>query len=150
MQDRFLLKIIVDYPDPQRELDIVNRFTSSTPKPEIKPMLDKKSILRLQKLTKEVVAGDDMKKRAIDLVLMTRNRKDLVQLGASPRVSIDMINAAKAHALMQGRNLVSAEDIDYVALPVLRHRIILNPKMDHEGKTPDDIIRMLVRKLEIR
>lgn len=146
--DRFLLKILVGYPDPKDEFEIVNRFTSATASPQIQTLLGKNSILLLQKLSRQVPIADDIKKRAIDLVLLTRTRKDIIEYGASPRASIGLILAAKARALIQGRKFVSAADIDYVALPVLRHRLILSFKAEREGKTADDIIKELIKQVK--
>jgi len=146
--DRFLLKIIVNYPDPKAEMEIVNRFTSATPTPQIQTLLGKNSILLLQKLARQVPIADDIKKRAVDLVMLTRTRKDIIEYGASPRASIGIVMAAKARALIQGRKFVSSQDIDYVALPVLRHRIILSFKAEREGKTADDIVRDLLKQLK--
>lgn len=146
--DRFLLKIMVGYPEPKAELEIVNRFTGASAVPQIQTLLGKNSILLLQKLARQVPIADDIKKRAIDLVMLTRTRKDIIEYGASPRASIGIVMAAKARALIQGRKFVSSQDIDYVALPVLRHRIILSFKAEREGKSPDDIIRELTKQLK--
>jgi MoxR-like ATPase len=146
--DRFLLKILVAYPNPKDELAIVNQITSAEPKPQIQTLLGKNSILLLQKLARQVPIADDIKKRAIDLVMLTRTRKDLIEWGASPRASIGIIMASKARALIQGRKYVSAADVDYVALPVLRHRIILSFKAEREGKSPDDVVKELIKQLK--
>lgn len=146
--DRFLLKILVGYPDPKDELEIVNRYTTATPLAQIQTLLGKNSILLLQKLARQVPIADDIKKRAIDLVMLTRTRKDLIEYGASPRASLGLIMTAKARALIQGRKFVSAADLDYVALPVLRHRIILSFKAEREGKNADDVIKELLKQLK--
>ena len=146
--DRFLLKILVDYPSPKDELEIVNQATSANEYPKIQTLLGKQSILLLQKFAKQVPIADDIKKRAIDLVTLTRTRRDIIEYGGSPRASIGIINAAKARALIQGRKFVSAADVDYVAIPVLRHRIILSFKAEREGKSTDDVIRDLTKLLK--
>jgi MoxR-like ATPase len=146
--DRFLLKILVNYPNPKDELAIVNQFTSAQAPEQIQTLLGKNSILLLQKLTRQVPIAEDIKKRAVDLVMLTRTRKDLIEYGASPRASIGMIMAAKARALIEGRKFVSAADIDYVALPVLRHRIVLSFKSEREGKSPDDVVKELIKHLK--
>jgi MoxR-like ATPase len=146
--DRFLLKILVNYPSPADELSIVNNATGAGPTPQIQTLLGKNSILLLQKLTRQVPIADDIKKRAVDLVMLTRTRKDMIEYGASPRASIGLVMAAKARALVQGRKFVSSQDIDYVALPILRHRIILSFKAEREGKSPDDVIRELLKQLK--
>lgn len=146
--DRFLLKILVDYPSPKDELNIVNQATGPSESAKIQTLLGKQSILLLQKFARQVPIADDIKKRAIDLVTLTRTRRDLIEYGGSPRASIGIVNAAKARALIQGRKFVSAADVDYVALPVLRHRMILSFKAEREGKSTDDVIRELIKGLK--
>ena len=99
----------------------------------------------LQKLTRQVPISDEMKKRAAEIVLKTRNRKDIIEYGASPRASIGLILAAKARAILEGRKYVSKDDIDYMAYPVLRHRIILNFEAERKGMTTDDAVRELLK-----
>ena len=143
--DRFLLKILVDYPKPKEELDIINRFTSEKEVSEPRVLLSKNSILMLQKLTRQVPISDEMKKRAAEIVLKTRNRKDIIEYGASPRASIALVVTAKARAIISGRKYVSKEDIDYMALPVLRHRIILNFEAERKGMSTDDAIKEILK-----
>jgi len=146
--DRFLLKVLVDYPAPKDELAIVDAATNGTESPKIQTLLGKQSIILLQKFASQVPIAEDIKKRAIDLVMLTRTRRDLIEYGGSPRASIGIVKAAKARALIQGRKFVSAADIDYVALPVLRHRVILSFKAEREGKSSDDVIRDLIKLLK--
>lgn len=144
--DRFLLKIKVDYPTAAEELDILNRFTSNAQTPELRVLLNKNSLKNLQMLTREVPIADDLKKKVVDIVTDTRNRKELIEYGASPRATIALILASKAHALLHGRKFVSEKDIEAMAYPVLRHRIILNFKAEREGKKTDDVIKILLTK----
>lgn len=143
--DRFLLKIIVDYPKPKEELEIVQRYTAEKEPEQPKALLSKNSILMLQKLASQIPISDDMMKRAVEIVLKTRNRKDIIEYGASPRASIALIKTAKARALMEGRKFVSKEDIDYMANAVLRHRIVLNFEAERKGMTPDDAIKEILK-----
>jgi MoxR-like ATPase len=143
--DRFLLKILVSYPKFDDEMEIVNRFTKSDKIAEVRTLLSKESLVLLQNLTRQVPIADDVKKRALEIVAKTRTAKDLIEYGASPRASIGIILAAKAKALINGRKYVSAKDIEEMAYPVLRHRIILNFKAERDGKTPDDVIRELLK-----
>ncbi len=143
--DRFLLKILVGYPKFDDEMEIVNRFTKSEKLAEVRTLLSKESLVLLQNLTRQVPIADDIKKRALEIVAKTRTAKDLIEYGASPRASIGIILAAKAKALINGRKYVSAKDIEEMAYPVLRHRLILNFKAERDGKTPDDVIRELLK-----
>jgi MoxR-like ATPase len=143
--DRFLLKILVGYPTFDDEMEVVNRLTRVQGMPEIKTLLSKDSVLLLQTLTKQVPIADDIKKRALQIVHKTRTNKELIEYGASPRASIGLILASKAKALLNGRKFVSEKDVEEMAFPVLRHRIILSFKAEREGKTPDDVIRELLK-----
>ena len=143
--DRFLLKILVKYPTFDDEFEVINRFTKSQSLPETKPLLSKDSVLLLQGLTKQVPIADDIKKRALQIVHKTRTNKELIEYGASPRASIGIIMAAKAKALLNGRKFVSEKDIEEMAFPVLRHRIVLSFKAEREGKSPDDVIREILK-----
>ena len=144
--DRFLLKILVNYPGFDDEMEIVNRFTKDKPDSKISTLLSKDSLLLLQQLTRQVPIAEDIKKKALETVAKTRTMKDLIEFGASPRASIGLIMAAKAKALLNGRKYVSAKDVEEMAYPVLRHRIILNFKAERQGKTPDDVIRELLKE----
>ena len=87
----------------------------------------------------------DIKKYAVNLVTSTRNKKDLIEYGASPRASIGIILAAKARALIEGRKFVSKEDINKMAYPVLRHRIILSFEAERQNLSEDDVIKQMLK-----
>ncbi|MBR9700663.1 MoxR family ATPase [Candidatus Woesearchaeota archaeon] len=143
--DRFLLKIMVDYPSADQEVQIVDQYTKVLDEKGLKQLLSGESILLLQKLTRQVPIANDIKRRAVDIVHKTRNTPDLIEYGASPRASLGLVLAAKARALMDGRKFVSAKDIEEVAFPVLRHRIILSFKAERAGKSPDDVVREILK-----
>ena len=140
--DRFLLKILVPYPNYEEELEIVNRYTAQTT-PETTRGISKETLMNLQKLTRDVPISNDLKTQTIRLVMKTRDG-GAIEYGASPRASIALILAAKARALINGRNFVSQEDITSMAYPVLRHRIILSFEAERMGVTPDDAIEDLM------
>ena len=143
--DRFLLKVKATYPSFDEELEIVNRFTEVWKKPQLKPVLNKETLLYLQALTKQVPIANDIKQYALKVVTNTRAKKDLIEFGASPRASIGIILAAKARALLEGRKFVSKDDINTLALPVLRHRIVLHFEAERQGMTEDDVIKQLLK-----
>lgn len=145
--DRFLLKVLVDYPSYEEEMEIINRYTKSEV-PNVSRGLDKSTLLDLQKLTRQVPISEELKQRVLSIVGMTRKDKEHIEYGASPRASIGLILAAKAKALIEGRNFVSKEDIDYMAYPVLRHRLILTFEAERSGMTPDQAIEEIIRKLK--
>ncbi|WP_338098648.1 MoxR family ATPase [Methanolapillus africanus] len=140
--DRFLLKIFVPYPDFNEELEIVNRYTALS-NPSTERGITKDTLLSLQKLTREVPISNELKQKAIQLVMKTREG-GIIEYGASPRASIAIILTAKARALIHGRNFVAEEDVHAMAYPVLRHRIILTFEAERSGMTPDDAIKALI------
>ncbi|NJL44185.1 MAG: MoxR family ATPase [Nitrosarchaeum sp.] len=143
--DRFLLKILVKYPELEEELEIVDRYTKAHDPTELKVLLSGESIRLLQRLTRQVPIANDIKKRAVEIVRKTRQLPDLIEYGASPRASLGLVLAAKAKALLDGRKYVSVKDIEDMAYPVLRHRIILNFKAERDGKSTDDVIKELLK-----
>jgi MoxR-like ATPase len=145
--DRFLLKILVDYPTYEEEMEIINRYTKSET-PKITKGLDKSTLIDLQKLTRQVPISEELKERVLSIVAMTRKDKEHIEYGASPRASIGLILAAKARALIEGRNFVSKEDIDTMAYPVLRHRLILTFEAERSGMTPDQAIEEILKKVK--
>ena len=146
--DRFLLKIKVGYPSFDQEREIVDRYTSTAREQKLKMMINKNHLLSLQSLTRQVPVANDIKLRAVKLVVATRTNKDVIQYGASPRASIGPLLASKARALIRGRNHVSMDDIDEIAYPILRHRIILNFEAERKGMTTDDAIKMMLEKIK--
>jgi len=143
--DRFLLKIRVDYPPYEDELEIVKRYTKSRKEENIKKILGKTSFLALQKLTKQVPIADDLASSVVKIVAATRTEKKHIEYGASPRASIGLILAAKAYAIMNGRSHVSVKDIEKMAYPILRHRIILNFEAERQGMSTDDVIKDILK-----
>lgn len=146
--DRFLLKIRVGYPNIEEEEKIVNMYTGTYTKPRLKPLLNKNHLIHLQDLTKQVPIANDLKRSVLKIITATRTNKQLIQYGASPRASIGLILAAKARALIQGRNHVSSDDIKTMVYPILRHRIILNFEAERKGMTTDDAVKELLEKLK--
>ena len=146
--DRFLLKIKVVYPTYEQELQIVDRFAAETKDAKLKVMLNKNHLITLQGLTRQVPIANDIKQRAVKIVLATRTNKETIQYGASPRASIGLILAANARALIQGRNHVSNDDLNVLAYPVLRHRIILNFEAERKGMSVDDAVKSILDKVK--
>jgi len=140
--DRFLLKILVPYPDYNDELEIVNRYTAHL-LPETTRGITKETLQSLQRLTRDVPISEELKQKAIQIVIKSRDG-GAIEYGASPRASIALILAAKARALINGRNYVSSEDIAAMSYPVLRHRIILSFEAERAGVSPDDAIEDLL------
>lgn len=145
--DRFLMKIKMDYPNAEEEMQIMERYTGRT-EPKVQSAINKEEILALQQLAREVPISDDLRKSAIQLIVSTRDR-DGVHYGASPRASIGLILASKARALLLGRNYVSREDLHIMAYPVLRHRLILTFEAERRGVTQDHVIGEMLKEFKI-
>ncbi len=146
--DRFLLKINLDYPSFEEEDEIVERYTRNVV-PSVSRILTRDKLLELQTLVRDVPISDEMKKRAINIVIQTRKDAEFIEFGASPRASIGLILAAKARALINGRNFVSEEDVVNMAYPVLKHRIILNFESQRKGVTLEHVIDGIIKHAKI-
>jgi MoxR-like ATPase len=146
--DRFLLKVLVKYPEYNDEISIVQQYTRGEDAPKLRKILGKNSVVALQKFTRQVPVANDLIKFVVNIVSETRKNKQHIEFGASPRASIGLILAAKARAIMKGRAHVSAEDIKALAVPVLRHRIILNFDAERQGLSTDDVINNILKKVK--
>jgi MoxR-like ATPase len=145
--DRFMFKILVDYPTFDDELNIVNRYTTAK-YPQVNRIIDKDTLIELQKLSREVPISDELKTRVIKIVMTTRQWGEHIEYGASPRASIGLILASKARALIHGRNYVSHEDIETMAYPILRHRIILTFESERRGVSKDQVIKKILENVK--
>jgi MoxR-like ATPase len=141
--DRFLMKIRLDYPDPDEEFEIVNRYAEAF-RPSVRKCIEKQTFIELQQITRRIPISNKLKKYAIDIVNQTRKMPDMIEAGASPRASIALILCAKANAFIDGRGYVDKGDIDAMALPVLRHRVILSFDAARNNITSDKIIQKIL------
>ncbi|MFA7035499.1 MAG: MoxR family ATPase [Methanosarcina mazei] len=141
--DRFLMKIRLDYPDPDEEFEIVNRYAEAF-RPSVRKCIEKQIFIELQQITRRIPISNKLKKYAIDIVNQTRKMPDMIEAGASPRASIALILCAKANAFIDGRGYVDKGDIDAMALPVLRHRVILSFDAARNNITSDKIIQKIL------
>ncbi len=154
--DRFMLNIMVDYPDEDEEFDIV-RLTTSIARPNVTKILAGTDILELQEIVRKVPVADHVARYAVRLARATRRGqdeapefvRDYVSWGAGPRASQYLVLASKARAVLYGRYYVSTEDIRAVAGPVLRHRIVTNFNAEAEGLKPDDIVTRLIKHVPV-
>jgi len=156
--DRFLMKIIVDYPEEEEEIEIIdqNTMVKRNLLNEINPVIDKDFIIKSQEVVRDIYIAPKLKKYIVDIVNTTRGKTNYkisnlkyIRWGASPRASINLGLTARANALLHGRDYVLPSDIKFVAKPVLRHRIILN----YEGKalviSTDNIIEEIIETVEV-
>lgn len=149
--DRFLFKLIIDYPKIKEEVYILeqNMTTSTFDSYNLKPVVTPKEIIELQELTKRVFTSEAIKKYIVDIVNVSR-RKDLdfskyISFGGSPRASISLFIASKAEALMNGRDYVTPKDVLEVIYPVLRHRLILTYQAEADKVDSDTIIAKILK-----
>ena len=149
--DRFMLKVHVDYPSRSEERMIMDRMTG-VDLPQIHPVISPHIILRARDIVRNVYVDDKIKEYVLDLVLATRQPgqnglselSSLVEYGASPRASIYLIMAARAHAFIKGRGFVTPDDIKELAPDVLRHRIIPTYEAEAENISSDHIVRRIL------
>ncbi|MDR0938004.1 MAG: MoxR family ATPase [Mediterranea sp.] len=149
--DRFLMKITMDYPSLDEEVDILRRHhtnTSLVKLDDVKPVLAKEELLSLRTLMEKVFVEHTLLRYIALIVQQTRTSKS-VYLGASPRASVAMLQASKAYAMLRGRDFVTPEDIKFVAPYVLQHRLILTAEAEMEGFSPVKITNRLIDKVEV-
>jgi len=153
--DRFLFKLLIDYPEPDEEKLVLRKNTTMTDfeSYELKAILNPKKILDLQEKVKEIFTSEAIEEYIIKIVEETRNRDwdfaKYISYGASPRASIALFVASKAEALMSGRDYVIPEDVKAVVYPVLRHRIILNYEAEAEDITTDKVISHILSNVSV-
>jgi MoxR-like ATPase len=150
--DRFLMKLIVKYPARNDELEVLKRFHQGTAAnialKEIKPIVTKEEILNLRRQVEEIVVQETLMDYVLDIITATRNDHNLM-VGASPRASLALLICGKAIAALHGRAFVTPDDIKRVALPVLRHRVVLKPEAEIEGLTPDQVLLLILDGIEV-
>jgi len=154
--DRFMLKVKVDYPTRSEERLIIDRMTGVS-LPTINPVITPGDILRARDMVRQIYVDDKIKEYVLDLVLTTRqpgtnglsDLNNLIDFGASPRASIKLIAASRAHAFLKGRGFVTPEDIKQIAPDVLRHRIITSYEAEAENITSDHIVRRILDHTDV-
>lgn len=154
--DRFMLKLSIGYPNKDEELEIMRRMTRGH-LAEVQPVVTPNDIVRARNVVSEVYVDEKVERYIIDLVFATREPgkyglkelDDLIQFGASPRASIFLAQAAKAHAFLRGRGYVTPEDVRSIGLDVMRHRIILTYEAEAEEKTSEYVIAQVLSRIEV-
>jgi MoxR-like ATPase len=153
--DRFMLKLLIQYPNREEELAIMNA-QARTRKPEIRPVMDPSRIREARDIVDSIYIDDKIQGYIVDIVLATRDPKaygmdigNLIQYGASPRASIYLNQAAKAYAFLQARGYVTPQDVKNMAPDVLRHRIILSYEAEAEDLTTDDVVARILERIEV-
>ena len=153
--DRFMLKIKVDYPTKAEEREILERM-STMQDLRVRKVIHAADILKARQVVAQVYVDNRLKDYIVDMIMATRRPDDykldvkgLVQFGASPRATVFLTLAAKAHAFLRGRGYVTPEDVKSVAFDVLRHRIILSYEAEAEDVTTEEIIQRVLDTIEV-
>ena len=149
--DRFIFKAVVNYPSTQEEVALLNNVNTNKKHDDVKninEVINGAEIAEFRDIVIKVHVEEKLIAYIAQIVAETRENPSLY-LGASPRASIALLKASKALAIISGRDFVTPEDIKFLSKPVLRHRVILTPEREMEGKTTDEIIEMIVNKIEV-
>lgn len=153
--DRFMLKIRIGYPSKKDEREIVDRVLRNA-EAELQPVLSPMDLAAARKVAESIYIDDKVKDYIVDIVFASRDPKaykldiaQLISFGASPRASICLTQAAKAHAFLRGRGYVTPQDVKSVGVDVLRHRIILSYEAEAEDVKPEDIVARIFDKVEV-
>ena len=155
--DRFMLKVLVDYPSINEEKEILDRVAKTNLDTKLKSIVNCKKVLDTQSLVNEIYISPKILDYILNIVFATRNPekykltnlKDLINFGASPRASINLVLAAKANAFINGRGYVIPEDIRYIGKDVLRHRILLSYEAEAEEITSEEVIDQLFKEISV-
>lgn len=154
--DRFMFKINVVYPTKGDELEILNRMGMNG-KPVVNPVISKEDLLRVSERADQIYVDNKIKNYIVEIVMASRHPGEyglsrianLVNVGGSPRATIGLFRAAKAHAFIRGRGYVTAEDVKAIAYNVLRHRLILTYEAEAENIKTDDVIKEILTQIEV-
>ncbi|OUU25517.1 MAG: ATPase [Verrucomicrobia bacterium TMED44] len=155
--DRFMLKLVVDYPNREDELRILNANASVSVSHDVNPVVDAETIFKSRKLVDGIYLDEKLKGYLVDVVLATRNPDSygaselsaFIRFGASPRATISLALASKAVAFMSGRSFVTPQDIKDVGLDVLRHRVMVSYEAEAENVTSDDIVKKIFETIPV-
>ena len=155
--DRFMMKLVVDYPEKNEERKILRQAARTDEIPTVKPAVKPKDILKAQQTINDIYVDEKVEDYVLNLVFATRNPDDfnlgdlsqLIEFGASPRATINLILASKARAFLEHRGYITPEDVRYVGKDVLRHRVILTYEAEAEEMTSEDVTQRLFDSIEI-
>jgi len=155
--DRFVFKLIIDYPSKAEEKQIIQKATSSNNHSKINAVVHPEEIAKARGVYESIYIDENLQDYIVNLVAATRSPethnlnslKDMIQYGASPRASIFLNRVAKAYAFMQGRGYVVPHDIKTIGFDILRHRILLTYEAEAENVTPDDVLKKIFDTIEV-
>src|SRR5215470_2228280 len=151
--DRFLFKIVIGYPSRDEERDVVRRHGHRTTMPrlaefQLQPVADLATLVAMRHVVQQIRASDEILDYIVDLVRATRERPSIA-FGASPRAATMLTTASRAYAALQGRDYVLPDDLKLLAVPALRHRIVLAPGAEIEGLTTEAVVRQILEQVPV-
>ncbi len=153
--DRFMLKLKLDYPSPEEEREILDRM-GGPKQPEVTPVIGLDEIARASEAMHAIYVDDRIKDYAVRLVHATRqpakyklDLEGLLQYGASPRATLHLVSAARAHAFLKGRGFATPEDVKAIGADVMRHRLVLSFEAEAESVTPDQVVQRVFDAVEV-
>jgi len=154
--DRFMLKLSIGYPSKEEELEIMRRMTRG-PEPQPDRVISPKDIIKARAVVEEIYIDPKIEQYIVDIVFATRQPKEyglddiepLIAYGASPRASIFLSKASKAHAFLSRRGYVTPEDVRAIGMDVLRHRVIVTYEAEAEEVAAEDVVRKVLNKIEV-
>ena len=154
--DRFMLKLVLDYPNKKEEKEIMNRMAVTDYELQVQPVVEPDEILKARTVVNRIYIDEKVKDYILDIVFASREPeqysldiKDYIQYGASPRATIYLAVAAKAYAFIKGRGYVTPQDVKTVGKDVLRHRVIVSYEAEAEDLTSEDIIQKIFDQVEV-
>ncbi|HLG29204.1 MAG TPA: MoxR family ATPase [Candidatus Brocadiales bacterium] len=154
--DRFMFKLNISYPTKQEERQIMDRMATTKTNTDVMPVISSDDILRMRSLVDDIYIDEKIKDYIVNIVFASRDPRaykleldEFIEYGASPRATIYLTIAAKAHAFLQGRGYVTPQDVKSIGMDVLRHRIIITYEAEAEEKTSEDIIRQIFDHIEV-
>ena len=154
--DRFMLKVVIDYPEWDEERRILDDWAKTEGLPEASPVVTTEQILSARKVVNSIYVDDKVKDYIVNLVCATRDpekykipAKDLIDLGASPRATIFLTLAAKSHAFIYGRGYVTPQDVKSIAMDVLRHRVHISYEAEAQEKSSEDVVQLMLDHLPV-
>jgi MoxR-like ATPase len=154
--DRFMFKTIVHYPSKSEELEILNKMAKDELAP-VQAVISREELVRAKQRVEQIYCDEKLKNYIVDLVMATRapgsyglsQIENMIQIGGSPRATISLIRAARAHAFLRRRGYVTADDVKAIAYHVLRHRVILTYEAEAENVVSDDLIKEILGQVEV-
>jgi MoxR-like ATPase len=147
-RDRFMARVSMGYPVARSELAMLDSHSAANPLDDLDPVTDAAEIAKLVDTVRTVYVSEPVKRYAIDITAATRRSPEL-RLGASPRATLHLVRAARAHAALHGRDYVIPDDLQLLAVPVLAHRLITGLEAQMAGRVPDQVITTLLRTLPV-